>query len=457
MKKFTLEKINRSASVKKSLVPFAVLLGFSVLFVLVQSGALPIPGFEPPALTPYISVYNSRFTASGSNDLLSSESSADAGRKAGAADVSMSFPSAAELTASGYRISAARFGSASEVGFADASVFSPSAEFSFSAESKYDSSVTNSAETQDVPVLETKMGFVFRHNRDSGTALYDRTGYLIYESIPDTLSFTGERDRLDRAVFSDNGKYVVWDYTTHSFTAADYNPALDSRGVKGCVPQYWGKSDGELTVAAGENGLLGYKRGDSFIIAPIYAKAYPFREGLAVACGDDGRLHILNSEGAELFSELSLYAPDTDGAESMGFYCFDGGVMLARLSETDADGNTSKTTVALKSDGTVLSLPGGYSPVSYSDGAILLEKNGRYGFMNTDGKWLCDPLYTYASPFFEGLATVGGKDGKKGIIDLNGNFVIPAVFDYISYCQDGVITLYDKQSGWCLLNKLTNE
>ena len=61
--------------------------------------------------------------------------------------------------------------------------------------------------------------------------------------------------------------------------------------------------------------------------------------------------------------------------------------------------------------------------------------------------------YTYATPFCEGLAVVGDLDGKKGVIDIDGNVVVPFEYDRITECCDGVFLAFNAD-GWCAFGKL---
>jgi len=100
----------------------------------------------------------------------------------------------------------------------------------------------------------------------------------------------------------------------------------------------------------------------------------------------------------------------------------------------------------------------GYSIVAYSDGVVLLEKKGRYGFLETaTGQWIADPQYTYAEPFCEGLAVIGYADGKRCMIDTEGNVVLPMVYDHISQCSNGTVVAYAEGQGWSIYNKMSAE
>ena len=63
-------------------------------------------------------------------------------------------------------------------------------------------------------------------------------------------------------------------------------------------------------------------------------------------------------------------------------------------------------------------------------------------------------MYTYAGPFSEGLCVLGYEGGKCGMIDTEGNVVIPFVFDYISDVSGGRIALYESSIGWSVIQKM---
>ena len=45
-------------------------------------------------------------------------------------------------------------------------------------------------------------------------------------------------------------------------------------------------------------------------------------------------------------------------------------------------------------------------------------------------------------------------DGVSGMIDTDGNFVIPMIFDYVSSISGGIAAAYDDACGWVLFNKV---
>jgi hypothetical protein len=87
---------------------------------------------------------------------------------------------------------------------------------------------------------------------------------------------------------------------------------------------------------------------------------------------------------------------------------------------------------------------------SYSDGVILLKNihTGLYGCMNYKSEWIVQPQYSHVTPSLSGMIVVGNENGKKGLVDTRGNWILPQVFDYISAPSQGMVAAYDKTVGW---------
>ena len=122
-----------------------------------------------------------------------------------------------------------------------------------------------------------------------------------------------------------------------------------------------------------------------------------------------------------------------------------------RIYARGADG-TAQNLVITKQN-TLFSLPADYRVLSYSDGVFLLEKEGRYGFLDYTGRWIAQPIYAGATAFCEGLAVLEDANGQKGVIDTTGNFVVPMEFDEIAPCSGGILALC-KGEAWTLLQKV---
>lgn len=201
-----------------------------------------------------------------------------------------------------------------------------------------------------------------------------------------------------------------------------------------------------------------------------YYHLYNFKDGLSAAVDRKGALSFINEEGKAIISRngeyygqnnrklLTKYAePLLLGLDSIGSLYFDDG--LVRIRQVDID---SQFTDKLSGDysylvdakGNKFNIPSGYDLVAYSDGVLLLEKDGFYGYYSNEGRWIAQPIYTYARPFAEGLGVIGFSGAKKGVVDTEGNLIIPFAYEYISQVSSGVIALYDAEGGWKLVAKL---
>ena len=150
--------------------------------------------------------------------------------------------------------------------------------------------------------------------------------------------------------------------------------------------------------------------------------------------------------------------PDTYGIESLGMFRFDSGALRVRRRLVDpGNGNFAKseTQILIAADGSIITYPRSYELVGYSEGLMLLEKDGVYGYMDIYGNWIVKPSYTYAEPFSEGLAVVGYKNATYGMIDRNGDTALPKIYKYVSACSSGTIAAYSDKGGWTVYRKTT--
>ncbi len=206
-----------------------------------------------------------------------------------------------------------------------------------------------------------------------------------------------------------------------------------------------------------------------------YAKAYNFSENRAYTVDDKGIVKIINTSGNSavyLYNEykassaggsyyrLQYYTEPFERDEYMlGHYYFNDGLIRMRVVEIRPHKpNTYEDDYEVLVDTSgkkVAVVPDGYTLVSYSDGVLLVERDGRYGYYHRDGYWVAQPIYTYAAPFIEGLAVVGYDDGIKGVIDTAGNIVIPFRYISISNASTGIFACFNEQDGWKVYAKLS--
>lgn len=352
--------------------------------------------------------------------------------------------------------------------------------------------------TADRPAVEIYMDYILVDNGIT-VNIFSRDGKLIMAGVNTEMYVPAyTRDKNDRPlfIFTRPSQYYPSQMLTSycyidengKFADSDYNDATDSRGLYMNYPSYFGKSDhtNAFVTYDEESGLFGYANANGAVhnAGYIYQRAYSFNNGFGCIVDENGFMHWLDENLVTKISELPQWRyngyhiwsssnrrlyhvylrPDTFGKESRGMFYFDNGLVLVRRQTIDAGHHdlavnsswdvVTDTEVLIRRDDTEFPLPPDYKLVSYSNGMILLEKNGKYGFMNHLGKWIIQPVYDYAEPYCEGLAVIGNGE-KMGLVDVDGNFVIPMIFDSIENVSGGIIAAYSDSDGWSLFNKMT--
>ena len=64
------------------------------------------------------------------------------------------------------------------------------------------------------------------------------------------------------------------------------------------------------------------------------------------------------------------------------------------------------------------------------------------GFVDKTGKYITEPIFTFAGDFAEGLAFVKTKDAKFGFIDKTGKFAIQPKFDWADDFSEGLALVF---------------
>jgi len=280
------------------------------------------------------------------------------------------------------------------------------------------------------------------------------------------------RDNDGRTVFKRDGIYYFYDPTAGEngngvFVQIDkFDEILGNRGVPFMYPSYYGApgSDGLYRVYTWINKWGYANAAGGVLIRVIYLKTFEFSENTGVAYQNSGwgeenflQFLFLDSAGNNLMADgRSYYAPEGEiTKDHLGFFYFDHG--LTRVYESGFNGSGDITPVRdILTDcyGTPFYIPNDYNIKGYSNGMILLEKNGYYGFMNYLGEWVANPIFASAEPFYEGVAVIGLENGKKAIIDTQGNLIVKFKYDIITNCTGGIIALFEENEGWTVLNKV---
>lgn len=149
-----------------------------------------------------------------------------------------------------------------------------------------------------------------------------------------------------------------------------------------------------------------------------YAYAGSFQNGIA-AVQKDGQWFLIDTKG----NKISDYFADIV-VDSNGKY-LSGEVMIAakengKYQMFDENGKEMNTFSASNMD------------ICSVDGWIAFEKDGKWGFVDTEGNVVIEPVYHQAKSFSYGLAAVC-EDGKWGFINQSNELVIDFQFAGADY------------------------
>jgi serine/threonine protein kinase len=92
---------------------------------------------------------------------------------------------------------------------------------------------------------------------------------------------------------------------------------------------------------------------------------------------------------------------------------------------------------------------------SFSGRIAPVKRREKWGFIDATNTFVLQPIYDYASKFSDGLCVVG-LNGKYGFIDTNGSVAIPLIFDYAEPFYSGAakVKIGDK---FGYIDKMKNE
>lgn len=312
--------------------------------------------------------------------------------------------------------------------------------------------------------------------------LLEASGRIIDRDFADSgLEILHKRDWQGRTIFrrqeiTGEQTHYIFDPNSRAFQPLWFTDEMGDRGVDFMYPSYFGMSDNEWVIFRHINGLWGYQStvDTGRTIAAEFNRAFNFSEGVGVAYravwGHQGRMigRLLLGNRLYFFDEdghvvnRDFFGPDPDdetGASLLGFYYFDHGLTRVISKQLDRNENAvlEQREHLINREWREFFTPEDYTIIAYSNGMILLEKDGRFGFMSHLGEWIVQPIFTYARPFFEGVAVIGTQRSDEGIqkmlIDRHGN-ILARGYDYISNMTGGIIAMFEEGAGWTVLNKV---
>ncbi|MBQ2117763.1 MAG: hypothetical protein II192_01755 [Clostridia bacterium] len=202
-----------------------------------------------------------------------------------------------------------------------------------------------------------------------------------------------------------------------------------------------------------------------------YLHIFGYRGGYACVVYPGGRMaYVDRYDRQAIFRSLfyfnengrladSFYAePVLRDERGMGHYYFDRGYVRVRQLDTDGyyhndDFLVGSYELLLDEGENRFPIPEGYTLRGYSDGVLLLERGGYYGYYTTEKRWIAQPIYTYAKPFCEGVGILG-FEGAVGMIDREGNVLLPFTHTAVTSLSQGAFAAYDPARGWTLYAKV---
>ena len=96
--------------------------------------------------------------------------------------------------------------------------------------------------------------------------------------------------------------------------------------------------------------------------------------------------------------------------------------------------------------------------VVIEDKLLRIRKQGKYGYINKEGKEVIPCKWEDAASFFsEGLASVKNDQGKWGYINKEGKVVIPCKWKNTYVFSEGLASVKNDQGKWGYINKEGNE
>jgi hypothetical protein len=177
--------------------------------------------------------------------------------------------------------------------------------------------------------------------------------------------------------------YVIYhdDYPSSGYL---YNTTLGRRTETG-IQWICRSSDGDSLACYCKNDKRGYfnRFTGKLVVPPQYEKAWIFSEGLACVM-ENGMLHFIDHKGQKAIDKEYPYA------NYLYDYCFHNG-----LCEMLGDG-------------------------------------GRIGLIDKQGNWVVEPVYSDMTYYSKGFWVVNDSDNNQGLLDANGQVLLPIEYDYIS-------------------------
>lgn len=187
------------------------------------------------------------------------------------------------------------------------------------------------------------------------------------------------------------------------------------------------------------SGVMSFRKGyidqtGKMVIKPEYNFLTPFRNGRAVASvsestplGYKSYQVLIDKTGKRLTSDEFV---SISASPSEGYYS----VKITGSSGLNKEGDVW----GLVDSKGVLQACRSKQQIYVNEGLILFSENGKYGYMDKDGKPVIAPQFKSTYGFTEGLAPAQDQNGNWGFINKKGVYVIKAEYVSANRFSDGL-------------------
>lgn len=180
------------------------------------------------------------------------------------------------------------------------------------------------------------------------------------------------------------------------------------------------------------DGLYGYiQESGEYVINPVFPAATVFMEGIAWVVKKNGPPTAIDRKGNELFS---LKEADV-------VYNYSEGLALFKCTPPEAEDEILYGFVD-KVGNTVIPPMYTYATEFHEGLASVIIPGEGYGFINTKGEMVINPQFNNAHVFKNGLAVVSNSENKYGVINKEGKYVINPQFRRMRADEDGFIIVF---------------
>lgn len=222
--------------------------------------------------------------------------------------------------------------------------------------------------------------------------------------------------------------------------------------------------DNGLAVA-GQKGMVGViNRSGSFVIKPKYESISEFSEGLAIATDDKGNFYVLDTTGKIIYQSdgyisgfqdgrAVIQATLSDSKQLYGYIDTNGKMVIPPRYQYATDFSNGRAVVRLDTgnyaiidkDGNIIKTFDYAWMNNLSEGLAAFQptQDGKWGYVDENGKVAIEPNFGEAFEFKDGLAQVNSSLDlsirKYGIIDKKGHYILKPEYNDVKILGEGML------------------